>query len=140
GPLVQAKLLMPLDRYAARYGWNARYSAGIRRMNMFSADGKRFGTGSLFGLPMTGEVVGVFYNKAKLRQLGLGVPKTFEQFETALAKAKAAGETPIQFGNLDKWPGIHMYEEPMLQDTPKTWARSWVFGAGVPSFENAGTK
>ena len=40
-------------------------------MNQFSADGKKFGTGNLYGLPMTGEVVGVYYNKAKLRKLGV---------------------------------------------------------------------
>ena len=140
GPLVQAKLLMPLDKYANRYAWNSRYSAGIRRMNMFSTDGKRFGTGSLFGLPMTGEVVGVFYNKSKLSALGVKVPTTFQAFESALAKAKSAGQTPIQFGNLDKWPGIHMYEEPMLQFTPKSWARTWVFGIGAPSFKIGGTQ
>jgi raffinose/stachyose/melibiose transport system substrate-binding protein len=140
GPLVQAKLLMSLDKYVGRYGWNNRYSAGIRRMNMFTADGKRFGVGSLFGLPMTGEVVGVFYNKAKLSSLGLKVPTTFQAFEAALAKAKSAGETPIQFGNLDKWPGIHEYQEPMLQFVSKSWARNWVFGIGAPSFDTAGTK
>jgi raffinose/stachyose/melibiose transport system substrate-binding protein len=140
GPLVQAKLLLSLDKYVGRYGWSNRYSAGIRRMNMFTTDGKRFGTGSLFGLPMTGEVVGVYYNKAKLRSLGLKVPATFQAFESALAKAKSAGETPIQFGNLDKWPGIHEYEEPMLQFVSKSWARTWVFGTGAPSFDIAGTK
>jgi raffinose/stachyose/melibiose transport system substrate-binding protein len=140
GPLVQAKLLLSLDKYVGRYGWSKRYSAGIRRMNMFSTDGKRFGTGSLFGLPMTGEVVGVFYNKAKLKSLGLKVPASFQAFEAALAKAKRAGETPIQFGNLDKWPGIHEYEEPMLQYVSKSWARRWVFGTGTPSFDIAGTK
>ena len=40
---------------------------------------------------MTGEVVGVYYNKAKLRKLGLKVPTTFAAFEQALAKAKAGG-------------------------------------------------
>jgi raffinose/stachyose/melibiose transport system substrate-binding protein len=139
GPLVKAKLLMPLDKYASRYGWKSRYSAGIQRMNMFSTDGSKFGSGSLFGLPMTGEIVGVYYDKAKLRKLGIGVPKTFEAFEAALAKAKSAGETPIQFGNLDKWPGIHEYEEPMLQYVSKAWARSWVFGTGAPSFKIGGT-
>ena len=32
----------------------------------------------------------------------MGVPKTQAQFEQALAKAKAAGETPIIFGDLSK--------------------------------------
>jgi raffinose/stachyose/melibiose transport system substrate-binding protein len=140
GPLVQAQLLMPLDAYSQKYGWRSRYSTGILRMNRFTRDGKSFGRGSLFGLPMTGEVVGVYYNKAKLRELGLKVPASFAAFEAALAKAKDAGETPIQFGNLDKWPGIHTYEEPMLQFVSKDFARSWIFGSGGRSFANAGTR
>ena len=140
GPLVQAGLLMPLDQFSARNKWRTRFSAGILRMNRFTRDGKDFGRGSLYGLPMIGEVVGVYYNKAKLRELGIAVPRTFVQFERALAAAKAADETPIQFGNLDKWPGIHTYQEPMLQFVSKSFARSWVFGAGTPSFANAGTR
>ncbi len=128
GPLVKAGLLSPLDKYAAAYGWRDRYSKGLLQMNSFSRDGKRFGTGSLFGVSQTGEVVGVYYNKQKLRKLGLDVPTTFQDFEAALAKAKAEGEIPIQFGNLDKWPGIHMFEEPQLQYTPKASVRGFIFG------------
>jgi raffinose/stachyose/melibiose transport system substrate-binding protein len=130
GPLVKAKLLLALNKYSAKYGWSSRYSTGILRMNRFTADAENFGTGNLYGMPMTGEVVGVYYNKAKLRKLGLKVPTTFQAFEQALTKAKQAGETPIQFGNLDKWPGIHDYEELMLQSVSKTYARSFIFGSG----------
>jgi raffinose/stachyose/melibiose transport system substrate-binding protein len=136
GPLVKAELLMPLDRYANAYGWRDRYSKTLLQMNSFSRDGKRFGTGSLFGISQTGEVVGVYYNKQKLDKLGLDVPDTFEDFETALEKAKAGGEIPIQFGNLDKWPGIHMYEEPQLQYSPKATVRGFIFGRN--GFDTAG--
>ena len=139
GPLVKANLLMPLDKYANKYAWRGRYSTGILRMNRFTPDAQHFGTGGLYGLPMTGEVVGVYYNKAKLRELGLKVPSTFAAFEAALAKAKTAGETPVQFGNLDKWPGIHEYEELMLQYVAKNWASSWIYGSGSPSFVASGT-
>src|SRR6266508_2820346 len=130
GPLVKAKLLLSLNSYASRYGWRGRYSTGILKMNQFTADAKSFGTGNLYGMPMTGEVVGVFYNKAKLRKLGLKVPTTFAAFDQAVTKAKQGGETPIQFGNLDKWPGIHEYEELMLQNVSKTYARNFIFGTG----------
>src|SRR4029077_17374115 len=63
GPLVKANLLMSLSKYARQYGWRGRYSAGILRMNQFTSDAKHFGVGNLYGLPMTGEVVGVYYNK-----------------------------------------------------------------------------
>jgi raffinose/stachyose/melibiose transport system substrate-binding protein len=138
GPLVKAHLLRPLDDYAKAYGWRDRYPAGLLQMNSFSKDGKKFGTGSLFGVSLTGEVVGVYYNKQKLRKLGLEVPSTFEDFEAALGKAKQGGEIPIQFGNLDKWPGIHTFEEPQLQYVDKDFARNWIFGNTSQSFDDPG--
>ena len=97
---------------ADRNNWRDRYSPRDPANEPLHATTARTSArGSLYGLPMIGEVVGVYYNKAKLRELGLELPTTFEEFEAALATAKAGGETPIQFGNLDKWPGIHAYEE-----------------------------
>ena len=141
GPLVKAGLLLNLNKYVGKYGWNTRYSSGILKMNKFTSDGNSFGIGNLYGLPMTGEVVGVYYNKAKLKKLGLKVPATFQQFEAAVLKAQKAGETPIQFGNLDKWPGIHEFEEIMLQNVTRTWASDWIFGArgGKINFNSPGT-
>jgi raffinose/stachyose/melibiose transport system substrate-binding protein len=141
GPLVKAGLLLNLNKYVGQYGWNTRYSSGILKMNKFTSDGNSFGIGNLYGLPMTGEVVGVYYNKAKLKKLGLKVPTTFQQFDAAVSTAQKAGETPIQFGNLDKWPGIHEFEEVMLQTVTKTWATDWIFGArgGQINFSSQGT-
>jgi raffinose/stachyose/melibiose transport system substrate-binding protein len=138
GPLVEAGLLKPLDQYADRYGWADRYSEGLLKMNKFTEDGKSFGTGSLFGVPIVGEVVGVYYNKAKLQKLGLELPGTFEEFESALQKAKAGGEVPIQFGNLDKWTGIHEYEEIQLQQIDKAAASDFIFGESSDGFDNEG--
>jgi raffinose/stachyose/melibiose transport system substrate-binding protein len=138
GPLVQGGLLKPLDEYADRYGWADRYSEGLLKMNQFTEDGKSFGTGNLYGVPMVGEVVGVYYNKAKLQEMGLELPTTFEQFEAALETAKAGGEVPIQFGNLDKWTGIHEYEEIQLQQIDKDAARDFIFAESSEGFDNEG--
>jgi raffinose/stachyose/melibiose transport system substrate-binding protein len=142
GPLVKANLLLSLSKYVTQYGWKSRYSAGVLRMNEFTSDAKHFGVGHLYGLPLSGEIVGVFYNKANLKKAGVrSVPTTFAQFQTALAKAKAAGQIPIQFGNLDKWPGIHEFEEVMLQYVTKPYARSFIFGTNpsTTSFHRNGT-
>jgi raffinose/stachyose/melibiose transport system substrate-binding protein len=136
GPLVEAGLLKPLDEYAERYGWSDRYSEGLLKMNRFTEDGKSFGTGNIYGVPIVGEVVGVYYNKAKLGELGLEAPSTFEAFEAALEQAKGAGEIPIQFGNLDKWPGIHEYEEVQLQLADKEAASDFIFGASGANFDS----
>jgi raffinose/stachyose/melibiose transport system substrate-binding protein len=73
----------------------------------------------------------VFYNKKKVTQL----PKTFDEFQQQLAAAKAAGDTPVQFGNLDKWPGIHEYETLLGQHADKQAVRDFVFQKPGASFD-----
>jgi len=132
---VQGNLLLDLTPYLPKYKWDQRFSAGILARNSFTADGKEFGTGNLYGVSPTAEVVGVYYNKEKFAKLGLSVPKTFAEFEALLAKAKEAGETPIVFGNLDQWPGIHIFsaiQHVLLPD--RTWLDNFVYGWGRVSF------
>lgn len=107
GTFVSGGLLRPLDDYAKAYGWTDRFPAGQLAINTFSPDGKTWQKGSLYGVSQTGEIVGIFYNKAILEQLGLDVPVTLSDFEAALAAAKAGGVLPIAFGNSEAWPGGH---------------------------------
>ena len=106
GAFVGNGLLQSLDGYAEAYGWTERFPESVRSLASYSEDGAVFGEGNLYGLPQVGELVGVWYNKSKLQELGLEVPRTTEEFQAALQTAKDAGELPIQFGNLDGWPGI----------------------------------
>jgi raffinose/stachyose/melibiose transport system substrate-binding protein len=128
GAFVAAGLLLPLDSYADAYGWTDRIPASVRALATYSDDGKTFGQGSLYGLSQVGEVVGVYYNKAKLSDLGLQPPKTLDEFEAALAKAKQAGEIPIQFGDLDGWPGIHEFGFLQNQYVPRDQIHDLAFG------------
>ena len=134
GALVTAGLLAPLDGYANAYGWADRYSQTLLDLNSFSPDGATFGSGSLYGLSQVGEIVGVYYNSAKLDELGLEAPQTFDDFEAALESAKEAGEVPIQFGNLDKWPGIHEFQTVQNNSADKDYLRDFVFAQGDVSF------
>ncbi|MCA0253484.1 MAG: extracellular solute-binding protein [Actinobacteria bacterium] len=109
GAFVAAGQLIPLDDYAQAYGWQERFSPSILKFSTYSTDAKVFGEGSLYGLPQTGEVVGVFYSRSKLAGLGLEIPKNWTEFEAALATAKQAGETPLVLGNIEKWPAIHVF-------------------------------
>ena len=109
GAIVQAGLLLPLNDYATQYKWDERFSASVNKRNSFSEDGKTFGTGNLYGVSATAEVVGVYYNKTMFDQYGWQLPTTFEEFILLLADIKAAGETPIAFGLLDGWNGIHEF-------------------------------
>lgn len=109
GAFVKAGLLKPLDSYARSYGWTTRFPDSVRRFARYPDTGDSLGDGKLYGLPQTGELVGIFYNKTKLSQLGLQPPKTWAEFDAALAKAKDAGQLPIQFGNLEKSAGPYLF-------------------------------
>ncbi|MDX3099362.1 ABC transporter substrate-binding protein [Nonomuraea angiospora] len=128
GAFVKAGQLRPLDAYAEAYGWKKRYPQSVLRYSSYSADGKTFGDGNLYGLPQVGEVVGVFYNKAKLAKLGLQQPATWADFDAALAKAKTAGEVPMQLGNLDKWPAIHVFGTVQSRGVPADQISTLAFG------------
>jgi raffinose/stachyose/melibiose transport system substrate-binding protein len=131
GTLVKGGLLQPLDPYAEAYGWSDRYSKLLLDLNRFSSDGEEFGSGNLYGLSQMGEIVGVFYNKSKVSE----PPATLEAFEKSLADAKQEGDIPIQFGNLDKWPGIHEYETVLSRTADKEQVRDFVFARDDASFD-----
>lgn len=109
GQFVAAGQLRPLDDYADAYGWFDRYSPSVLQYSTYSEDAKVFGDGNLYGLPQVGEVVGVFYSKSKLAGLGLEVPADWNAFDAALKSAAAAGETPMQLGNIEQWPALHVF-------------------------------
>jgi raffinose/stachyose/melibiose transport system substrate-binding protein len=141
GELVKAGMLRPLTDYSKVYGWDDRYSPLLLDLNKFSTDGKDFGSGDLYGLSQMGEIVGVFYNKKKVAT----PPTTLDEFEQQLQDAKSKGDVPIQFGNLDKWPGIHDFESVLGQTADKQAVRDFVFakdGANFnqPTFTDAATK
>ena len=128
GHLVKAGLLLPLDNYAQAYGWTSRVSPNVLRVSSWSPDGKEFGTGNLYGYTTMGELVGVYYNKKMLSDLGLSVPTTFDEFEQDLETTKQAGQIPIQFANNDAFPGIHEYATIQDQMAPTSYLTDLIFG------------
>lgn len=109
GAFVKAGLLRPLTAYAPAYQWEQRFPESVRRLGSYPDTGDALGEGKLYGVPQTGELVGIFYNKAKLTALGVQPPKTWDEFDAVLAKAKAAGQLPIQVGNLEKSAGPYLF-------------------------------
>lgn len=128
GAFVENGLLQSLDGYAEAYGWTERFPESVRSLASYTEDGSTFGEGNLYGLPQVGEVVGVWVNKPKLEELGLEIPQTTADFEAALQAASDAGELPIQFGNLDGWPGIHEFGFVQNQFVPRDDIRNLGFG------------
>jgi raffinose/stachyose/melibiose transport system substrate-binding protein len=102
-------MLRALDRWAERYGWDKRYPEVAQRQMRFSADGKQFGRGPIFGIPYAADVIGWFYNVGKLKALNIGLPATLGDLEAAFESARKAGEVPIMLGNKQQWPGLHLF-------------------------------
>ena len=91
GTAVQGGLLVPLTPYLTKYGWDQRWGQGVHARNSFSEDGKTFGQGNVYGVSVTGEVVGLYYNKEKYTALSLSEPKSWDEFMTQLQSIKDAG-------------------------------------------------
>jgi raffinose/stachyose/melibiose transport system substrate-binding protein len=128
GAFVAAGQLLPLRPWAQVYGWDQRYPESVRQYVSYTPDGKVFGEGEMYGLPQVGEVVGIYYNPAELQRLGIAVPTTWEEFEAALATAKAGGTTPVQLGNVEGWPALHVFGTVQDQLAPAEQVTDLAFG------------
>jgi len=135
GTLIQSGLIISLEKYADQYGWKDSFANGALSEFMWSDDGSTWGSGSLYGVSPVAEDVIVYYNKDKLKSLGLSVPTSFSEFEKALKASKDAGELPIALGGADGWPIIHVWG--LIEGafvSPKQ-TRSWIFDANNIQFD-----
>jgi raffinose/stachyose/melibiose transport system substrate-binding protein len=135
GALVKGGLIKPLTAYASKFGWDKIWTPTTLAPNTFSNDGTQFGTGTLWGISSRAEIVGVYYNKARLAKLGFQVPKTFADFEKILAASKAAGQPPFIIGDLDKYPGGHYLMTLADHYSDPDALRNWVFGRPGATFD-----
>ncbi|MEE6282055.1 ABC transporter substrate-binding protein [Georgenia sunbinii] len=136
GRYVAAGQLLNLDPYAEAYGWTDRFSDSVLQNTRYSEDGVTFGEGAIFGLPQVGEVVGIFYSKSKLDELGLELPETWAAFGDQLAEISDGGETPLMLGNLDQWPSGHVFGQIQGAHVDPEEIRALGFGNAGASWES----
>jgi raffinose/stachyose/melibiose transport system substrate-binding protein len=129
GEMVRSGLLLPVDAYAEQYGWLETFSAGLLTRNRWTDD-MQFGDGALYGVAPQAEIVGVYYNRTHFEQAGIDLPATLEEFEANLAALQAAGITPIVYGGLDGWPGIHLYGAIQHLYVDRDYLDDLVYGVG----------
>jgi raffinose/stachyose/melibiose transport system substrate-binding protein len=129
GPLVEAGLLRPLDDYAELYGWSDRFGPGLLDQARFEADGSKFGTGDLYGLAKGGNMVGIFFNREIMADLGLTPPfADWASFSAALDAAQGAGYIPMALGNSEQWPANHTLSILISQTCDNTTMLGWIYG------------
>lgn len=136
GPMVRAGQLVNLSPYSATYGWEKNYlSPSLWARAKYTADGKTFGEGNLYGVPLYGELVGVYYNKDLFAKYGVAVPKTLGDFEKAAQTFKNAGVVPIAYGAAEMWPFYHLYGEilgaTLADEKGGDAAESWLSGTVI---------
>ena len=105
--MVKEGLLLPLDAYIAKYGWDKRQSDSVLARDRWSDTGQ-FGQGKTYGISGLGEMVGLYYNKKILDDAGIAVPNTFDDFVAALDALKAKGAVPFMIGTSKQHLALHM--------------------------------
>lgn len=138
--IISAGLLRNLDPYAKAYSWKSAFPPVSLEQLSTDKTGKTFGTGSLYAVPAGLSLVGVYYNKKLAKKAGITAPpKTFAEFSADLAKAKQAGELPLQVGALD--PGaLHLWSELLNINMPLSQYRTWVYGQSGGNLKTPGAK
>ena len=101
GVLAKAGLLHPLTDYASQYGWTEKVAAPALEGTTID--------GTLYGMPLQVDLIGMFYNKTLLDQEGLEVPTTLDELVKFCGDAKAKGYTPIAFADNPGWQAFHQF-------------------------------
>jgi raffinose/stachyose/melibiose transport system substrate-binding protein len=90
-PLAQAKEIVPLDKYASKYGWDK-----ILLPWSFNASTWK---GTLWSVPITYETMLMYYNPATFDKYGWKPPTNLQDTEALFAEAHGHGIQPMTAGS-----------------------------------------
>jgi len=141
GRLVADGELLPLAPYNKLYGWFAKVGPLPLQYNSLPASGKTFGTGNVYGIPETGTVVGIFYNKAVLASVGATPPTSWATFTSDMALLASHGKTAMAYaaGQPTAYQPVHMLYTIANHYVSAAAQNAFVFHTGAnPSIDTAG--
>jgi raffinose/stachyose/melibiose transport system substrate-binding protein len=141
GRLVTDHELLPLAPYNKLYGWFAKVGPLPLQYNSLPSSGKTFGSGNVYGVPETGTVVGIFYNRAMLASVGGKPPTTWSAFTSDLALLRKAGKTAISYagGQPTAYQPVHVLYTIANHYVPAAAQNAFVFHKGTaPSISTPG--
>lgn len=98
---ADAGLLRDITKDVVGTEWGKSIGKGV--LGVYSYKGK------YYGAPYDMGAVGIWYNKAIFKKLGLKPFKTWGELIAGVKKIKKAGIIPIAIGEGDKWPGHFWY-------------------------------
>ncbi|EMT51933.1 extracellular solute-binding protein [Brevibacillus borstelensis AK1] len=96
---VKAGRLLDLTDFLVESGLKDKFV----NLEEFTVDGR------VYGLPIGGYAEGFFYNKKLFAELGLSVPKTWDEFIAVNEKLKAAGKVPLALAAKDGWVNAMLF-------------------------------
>jgi raffinose/stachyose/melibiose transport system substrate-binding protein len=116
GSLAKANLVIPLDSYANKYGWDSQLTPStVARLTYNS---------HLYGVGRSSEGIGLFYNADLFRRYGIAPPETYQAMMSAAAQLKAKGLIGFAFGDKDQWPSSHLIGAAIHSTVPVDTIRS----------------
>src|SRR5829696_4445516 len=101
GVLADADLLLPLDDYAAQYGWDERIAAPAAEATTYD--------GAFLGMPLQTDLIGMYYNQTLLEQEGMTVPETLDDLVTFCGEATEKGYIPIAFADAEGYEAFWQF-------------------------------
>ncbi|HEV2035163.1 MAG TPA: ABC transporter substrate-binding protein [Candidatus Dormibacteraeota bacterium] len=131
-------LLKNLDSYATGFGWD-KWPVPQLSQNRVGSDGTR-GSGSLYAMGLNYSLTGVFYDKKQAAQIGMNEPpKTLAEFDSFLAKAKAAGLLPImEWGSAKSGMGLAFPLQALMASVgPVGPINDWIYGKSGATVDTA---
>ncbi|WP_443218464.1 ABC transporter substrate-binding protein [Rathayibacter sp. YIM 133350] len=134
GLLSSQGLLTNLDAAVKAYGWDDKLASSLQTTSKYSDEGI-MGSGHFYGIPNYGEFVDVYYNKDMFEKYGIAVPTTFEEFEDALAKFKAAGVTPLA-ESAAEYPLGQLWYQLALSKADRDWVTDYQTYTGKVDFHD----
>ena len=132
GRLVTDGELLPLEPYNKLYGWFKKVGALPLQYNSLPSSGKTFGSGSVYGVPETGTVVGIFYNRAVLSSVGATPPTNWATFVNDMALLRKHGKTAMSYagGQPTAYQPVHMLYTIANHYVPAATSNAFVFHRG----------
>jgi raffinose/stachyose/melibiose transport system substrate-binding protein len=108
--LAQAGLLLPLDDYAKKFGWDETMAPWS--LSLGAVDGK------LYSLPSEVETLVLYYNKTLFDEHGWQVPKTLDELMALAQAVSDAGIIPFAHSNADFRRANEFYVDEVLNHGP----------------------
>ncbi|WP_249902226.1 extracellular solute-binding protein [Paenibacillus sp. PK3_47] len=95
-PYVRSNRLMDLTDFVMENGLRNQFSD----LHLWTFDNH------IYGLPIEGNAEPLYFNKTLFNKLGIKIPETVDELDSAVRKLKNAGVIPFALGNEDRWPAL----------------------------------